>query len=132
MNIQYIAGYKYQLHKTYDHPLEGHWQDVDSHEFIAIQNNTLYISKGYAWDGASGAVDSPDIMRASLVHDAMYQLMREGLLDEKYKGYADKLLRDICIEDGMSIIRANYIYEAVHLFGAQYAKRKDPEVITAP
>ncbi len=130
--IEYIAGYKYQLNETYEHKLDGQFQDIDNHDFIAIQNNTLYISKGYAWDGASGAVDSSDIMRASLVHDAMYQLMRAGLLDEKYKDYADRLLYAICIDAGMSSFRANYIYAAVHLLGERYAKRQDPIVLVSP
>lgn len=132
MTIKYIAGYKYQLYETYKHKLDGNWAEVDNHEFIAIKNNVLYISKGYAWDGASGANDTPDIMRSSLVHDAMYQLMRAGLIPESRKDYADKLLHDICVQDGMSHFRANYIYEAVHLCGEQYAKRQDPQIITAP
>jgi hypothetical protein len=39
-------------------------------------------SKGYAWNGPSGpTLDTRNFMRGSLVHDALYQLMREGRMD---------------------------------------------------
>jgi len=64
-------------------------------------------------------------MRGSLVHDALYQLMRKKQLPVSYKDYADKLLHDICIEDGMSKFRAWYVYHAVRLFGKGAIKPDD-------
>ena len=37
----------------------------------------LKINKGYSWDGATGIPDTEANMFAALVHDALYQLMRE-------------------------------------------------------
>lgn len=60
----------------------------------------LSIKPRYAWDGASGPTfDSPSTMRASLVHDALYQLMREGALDQSYRIPADECLRRIMLGD---------------------------------
>lgn len=56
-------------------------------------------------------------MIGSLVHDVLYQLIRLGLIDPKYKEYADQLLRDICVEDGMFSIRASFWRWAVLNFG---------------
>ena len=57
-------------------------------------------------------------MRGSLVHDALYQLMREDHLDHtKYRAAADQLLHDICMEDGMPAVRAWWVYEGVSRFG---------------
>lgn len=54
------------------------------------------------------------LMRGSLVHDALYQLMRENHLDEdRWRPTADDILRRLCREDGMSAIRAWYVYQGV-------------------
>ena len=79
----------------------------------------LIISAGYAWDGPSGiTIDTKSFMRGSLFHDAVYQLLREGkLIIPDGRKLADKLLRAICIEDGMWKIRAWWVYRAVRMFG---------------
>jgi hypothetical protein len=72
-------------------------------------------------------------MRGSLVHDALYQLMREGLLDpEQWREPADSLLRAICREDGMSAIRAWWVYKGVRLGGSSAAKKQENELLFAP
>ena len=85
----------------------------------------LIIEKGYAWDGASGptpGVNPHKIMRGSLVHDALYQLMRHGTLNhEKDRSTADQILYDFCIQDGMLKVTAECVHNAVQLFGAWYA-----------
>lgn len=76
------------------------------------------IYRGYCWDGASGPTwDTPDTMRASLVHDVFYQCFREGILSRDWRKAADKLFRKMCLEDGMSKFRANYFYLAVRTGG---------------
>lgn len=96
-------------------PIDGDF----SEEFISLdRDGHLTIKEGYCWDGASGpAKDSPSIMRASLVHDALYQLMREGILLRRNRQRADKILYILCREDGMSWLIAKGIYCAVRLFG---------------
>ncbi len=87
--------------------------------FIQLQSSgDLFISAGYAWDGPSGpTVDTPSFMRGSLVHDALYQLMREGLISSTYREYADDLLREIVLQDGMLPLRAKWVHWAVRKFG---------------
>jgi len=114
--IRYKGGYKYQLCKTYTVWTEIRPPRVIKTQFICLTpDGLLRIRRGYAWDGPSGpAIDTPNFMRGSLVHDAFYQLMREGYLDpEQYRRPADQLLRDICIEDGMTRIRACWVYLGV-------------------
>ena len=65
-------------------------------------------------------------MRGSLVHDALYQLMRLEELDYKTdRKYADQLLKNICREDGMSAFRAWYVHRLVRAFGEGAAKPTD-------
>jgi hypothetical protein len=84
-------------------------------KFLSMdEDGALLIKKGYAWDGASGPTfDSKNTMLGSLVHDSLYQLMREGWLDFTWRKRADELLRDIMISKGMTKIRARLWYRAV-------------------
>ncbi|KKK56498.1 hypothetical protein LCGC14_3063940, partial [marine sediment metagenome] len=82
----------------------------------------LIIKAGYCWDGPSGpAIDTRNFMRGSLIHDALYQLMRMELLDQSMRDAADRTLWRICREDGMWAIRAWWIYKSVHWFAASAA-----------
>ena len=80
-----------------------------------MEGNTVIYPR-YAWDGASGPTwDTLSTMIASLVHDLIYQFIRLGLIDPKYKTYADEMLKVIGIEDGMWKFRAGYYQLAVSL-----------------
>lgn len=116
--ITYKDGYKYQLSHDYSvwtgivpaKPVKTTYIDLDMAGVISI-------SKGYAWDGPSGpAIDTKNFMRGSLVHDAFYQLMREGHVDHSQRDDVDHLLKTICLEDGMSHLRAWWVYRGVKWF----------------
>lgn len=78
----------------------------------------IRIRHGYSWDGASGpAIDTPDFMLGSLVHDALYQMIHEGILPRSARKAADQTLRDLCKAEGMSAFRRWYVYIAVRAFG---------------
>ena len=133
--IYYKSGYKYQLSARYVSVLAIHPdEDIITKYLRLYKTGALEILEGYPWDGPSGPTfDSPEFMRGSLEHDALYQLMRMGLLPQKYREYADKRLRLCCIEDGMSPIRVWYVYHAVRLFAKSCASPKNRKVIkTAP
>lgn len=122
--IRYLDGYKYQLVEDYLVTISICPTQAIKEKFIELDTaGILRVKAGYAWDGPSGpTIDTKDFMRGSLVHDALYQLMRDGLLDERtYKDVADNILRSICIEDGMSHIRAWWVYEGVKHFGTSAA-----------
>jgi hypothetical protein len=132
--IRYTAGYKYQLEEVFQietglAPVPG----SPGNRFVGLTpTGLLTIAAGYAWDGASGpAIDTPSFMRGSLVHDALYQLIRVGTLTEGDRKSADQLLREICLEDGMWRVRAAWVYAAVRWFGGAYMQHPD-EIITAP
>lgn len=132
--IRYRKGYKYQLADDYIVKTRVTGYKAKSEFFYLSPDGWLSINSGYAWDGPSGpAIDTLDFMRGSLVHDVLYQAIREGLLPQEMRELADQELRRICIEDGMLSVRAWWVYYSVRLAGGPAAdKRYDREVIEAP
>ena len=133
--IKYKSGYKYQLAESYIIRVGIQIPDIIISYYLSVSTKgNLMIKKGYCWDGPSGpTVDTKNFMRGSLVHDALYQLMREGLLDQKWREQADKELKRICIEDGMSKIRAWWVYQAVRTFAKRCTDAENKkDVLTAP
>ena len=92
--------------------------------YVSLRHDgVLCLKEGYHWDGASSiAIDTKSFMRGSLVHDALYQLMREDILSWDFKDVVDKILIDLCKEDGMGWLRRKYIYFAVSKFGPRGPK----------
>ena len=86
-------------------------------EFISLNiDGALRLKNYYAWDGASGpCFDTPRIMKGSLVHDALYQLMRLGLLERSYRKFADQALKQICLQNGMNKFWAEVVYWGVRI-----------------
>ena len=134
--IRYRSGYKYQLVEGYSVKVSIIPTDPIKIEFITLgMDGTLVIKRGYAWDGASGpAIDTRNILRGSLVHDALYQLMRDaGLSKEQWRDEADLELKRICLEDGMSRPRAWWVHRGVRLGGDPSASPESRKPIrTAP
>lgn len=131
--IAYKAGYKYQL--ASDYVVDVGINLAANTQFLVLAGTgDLFIKSGYAWDGPSGPTfDTNNFMRGSLVHDALYQLMREGHLPESYREYADRLLQRMCLEDGMTTIRAWWVYKAVRFGGQSSATRgSDKPILYAP
>jgi len=129
--IKYRSGYKYWLAEEYQVkvsiiPENNVPTDKTTKSFIELNTDgVLVIKKGYAWDGPSGpTIDTPSFMRGSLVHDALYQLLRREDIEQKWRDEADEELRRICREDGMSRIYSNWVHWAVRKFGKRGA---DPE-----
>ena len=100
---------------------------VDYHtKFISLNTaGVLSIKKGYAWDGPSGPThDDIQGWLASLIHDALCQLMFEGLLDAKFKKRVDKELVRVAKESGMPYFRRRAWYRAVRWFAPRYKGAK--------
>ena len=118
--IHYRSGYKYQLAKTFNIKTNVHPVKDIATTFIELdKKGNLTVKEGYAWDGVSGpVVDTDENMRASLVHDAFYQLMRQKhIARSKHKDEVDKMFRNLCKEDGVAAPIAQLYYEALRKLG---------------
>ena len=123
-SIHYTAGYKYQL--TTDYIVETgitSKENIQTEYIDLTKEGRVVIRSGYASDGPSGwTIDTKNFMRGAFIHDSLYQLMRRGYLSESiYRIQADKLLREHCREDGMSWLRASYVYLALRVGGKEAA-----------
>lgn len=132
MKYRETTNYKYQVVEDYSIPVKIYpkidiYEPNSNNPFLKLsRNGVLTIFKGYSWDGPSGTtIDTKNFMRGSLVHDALYQLMRQNKISLEYREYADEVLKKICLEDGMSSFRAAYVFKAVRYFGESSAKPKN-------
>ena len=132
--MKYKAGYKYQLAEPFVTKVNIYPNQHIGLDFIVLgTDGTLMINKGYAWDGCSGPTwDDKTNMRAGLVHDALFQLMRSKMLDLGWRRTADDEFKRICKEDGMSSIRAWLYWRAVRTFGEKCAEWQDDIILEAP
>ena len=114
--------YKYRLTQAHKHLM--HMRNYQRHQridigWIRLEGGLLTLAEGYCWDGASGpALDTMNFARASLVHDAVYQLIAHKLLPKKpWKKFADRELVRIAKDDGMPWWRRQWVYAAVRVGG---------------
>lgn len=128
------VNYKYKLEEPYLIQTGILNYDVFIPTLIMLEpGGMLLIKPGYAWDGPSGpTLDTKNFMRASLCHDALYQLMRTKLLPETCREQADKLMYRHLEEDGMGWFRRQYVFHALRNFAAYAAKPRGSELLTAP
>lgn len=134
--IKYKAGYKYQLAEDYIIALPLPYSECDIDEaYLALSGTgVLRIRKGYAWDGPSGpTIDTRNSLRGSLVHDALYQLIRLGYFPYNFRKHADDIFYQILLEDGMSKIRAYTWKKTIRWFGGPNAlPSREKQVMMAP
>ena len=138
--IDYFKGsYKYVLASTATYETGIVNQGFNLPFCHIMPKGLLTILTGYAWDGPSGpTIDTPSFMRGSLIHDALYQLLRETDFGKDPNSHeirrhqSDLILRDVCLEDGMWKWRARWVYRGVRTGGGPAAARKVRKLYKAP
>jgi hypothetical protein len=135
--VFYTGGYKYRLEASFSVLLPDCFMvatEIKTDYLRLTPTGLLIINKGYAWDGPSGPViDTKENLRASLIHDALYQLLRLEWLPGSLRKAADGFFADVAVDDGVNWVRARSWYVALRMFGDAAA---DPvnkkEVMSAP
>lgn len=132
--IFYIDGIKYQLTANYMTSTKARPDTTVKLPFIKLtKTGTLILYAGFAWDGPSGpVVDIQSFMRSSAKHDALYRLMRAGLLPQSCKEIVDEEMKAECIEDGMSYPLAEIAFQGVEHGGKSSCKLQSTRVLSAP
>lgn len=141
MSIEYKEGYDYWLVKDYSIETGISLGKTVSTKLLSMTaKGLLTIREGYAWDGASGpAIDTKTVKRASLIHDAIYQLIREGYIHPVHKERADELFIEEYLKscdklekrNAFSALRAWYMRKAVDRYGDDSIKPRINEIKVA-
>lgn len=136
VRLYYRPGYEYQSSRNYSHAVPWYDGPTVRCPFVTLYPGLLVVHAGYAWDGPSGPTfDTRSFMRGAFVHDALYQLIREGELAPAYRLQADRELWACCRADGMWLVRAAWVYAGVRWFAGFAARRGsdgDHPELTAP
>ena len=99
-------------------PCGGESGVVHNSELFCICKTRVVAQSGYAWDGPSGpTIDTENSMRASLVHDILYQAMRARMLPAEFRKRTDSEFVRILKSDGMLWPRRWLWWLGVRLFG---------------
>ena len=141
--MKYRDGYDGQVAEdiSFQLPPELHPAEPIETEFLQLDvTGLLTIFSGYAWDYASvpvthwlsNRIQGKRSKTASLVHDALCQLHRQGYLKmPDARLHADKFFRQLLLDRGFWKIRAWTWYRAVKFWGKRY-KQKPKEIKEAP
>lgn len=129
--MKYKSGYTYITQETVFVNVGPALHAPVSSPFASIAGESLCVMRNYAWDGASFSLflwfGTPKAwLLPSLVHDALYQLIRDGLMDRQYRDAADRLFRELLIERGVWRIVAWGAYYAVRVFGNFAVRKTNP------
>ena len=147
--LYYRAGFLYQVYKTIQFQTDIEIETSVAIDFATLHaNGLLTVFLGYAWDGPSGPTKwinkclpgqwlkdkwLKTIMKGSLPHDVLYEMMRKGKLDIKWRPHVDAEMLRVCKEDGMSrprLWRVRVGLEKFAKFAALPENKKD--ILTAP
>ena len=139
-SFEYRNNWKYELRQPHQHQLHfvlpgtgGQSKNASDNGQPLIKIETengagkcvaIHFETGYQWDGPSGpTIDTCNAMRASLVHDGLYQAIREGWLEQRARKRADREFHRILKKDGMIFWRRWLWYWGVRLFAANAAQK---------
>ena len=118
--MKFRKNYKYQVAEDEVFKTSILGKNIIKKRLELHPDGTLIIREGYACDGPSGPVmDRKTNMTASVLHDALYQMMREKLLPHYYWRMAD-------VEYGRELQRCGAwdITVRLNLAGLSYMKGK--------
>lgn len=135
--MKYVKGnFKYILWESLHVQLK--WirpKEPISWRWISLSSDGLLIMKeGYPSDGPSGpTIDTKDTLRGAFVHDALCQLMRQGLLDVEWEKVAADEADEIWDASGMAEWRTEIWEAMLDTFGSFAVDPKNKwEILEAP
>jgi len=130
--LKYTAGLKYQVEEEIS-CMSGILGYSYTNRYYSIEpNGKMTAFVGCAYDGASGAFDTPAFMTSALFHDIGCWLIAKGILPQSCQPQIDAMLRDIAIAKGMWKWKAKLAYKFVRFHFRNGTKPEEREILTAP
>lgn len=125
MSVRYKKRYQYELLESFSFKTSFKPATTVELKYIRIDVDGRITAKpGYAWDGATGAIDTKSTMKASLIHDVCYQLLNLNVIPMRYRKEFDVMYYQTALRNGMFIGRAFYHYAAVRMFGDNALRKR--------
>lgn len=112
--LAYSRGYKFQVEEPYSIKTTITGYNVDWDWYTLNSQGYLLVRKGYAWDGATGWIDVPSIIRPSMIHDVFCQMMRRNDIPHIFR-YVNEYFYQECLRSGMWKAHAMAVRNAVNL-----------------
>ena len=127
-----IVQYKYKANDKYkytltakhcyifdDKPKRRYFEVGNSykHTLFCITDEKIMFEIGYSWDGMTYVPNTPRTMRASLVHDALYQAISLRGLKRSARGWADREFRIILEKYEVGFVTRWSYWLGTRLFG---------------
>lgn len=104
--------------------------------FIQLEpSGLLTLRCWYTWDGATGGIDTPSLLRSSCGHDGLCELMASGKLQpwEEIRLLADQDLYRWAKEDGVEWVRTRLVWRGVRVYARLKRRAATPlPVLRAP
>lgn len=126
------VNYKFTLTRDVVDNLGVYGYEIETDYIRLYADGRIIIKKPYAWDGCSRpAINTKKNLRAGLVHDVGYQLIRLKLLPKSCRGAIDNRFYAILKED--KFMFPGLYYTVVDKF-AEFATnpKEEPKEQTAP
>ncbi len=133
--MKYQKGYKYKLLTTEQIliPFADSFVNKDitrGNEWVYVEGKHLIIKAGYAWNGANIIPDTKKVIYPSLIHDAWYQLLREGHVPHWTRTQADMWFGNLCHLRGTCRLLAGIYTVALGAFAERPSIQDRRPIIT--
>ena len=121
--LQYrrLAGYRYQVMGQVEIPFKNgaFWTlpNPVNHPFFMILPDRVIAKSAYAWDGATFAINTKNLIVPSLIHDIGCQAVNLGLLPRKYRAEFDLEYFLQAEAYGVCMPRAAFHFAVIRLWG---------------
>lgn len=100
---------------TFHTPIKGY--DIQHNRCHLRPSGMLLVLTGFEWDFGSGpATDTPEVVIASMAHDAICNMVNDEQLPPEARVVADKFYEDVLKEQGVGWIRRKIHYLILKLF----------------
>jgi len=115
MKYQKVQGFRVAV--TWEYQTEIAVDRIIRTEWVDLVKGLLVMKKGFCFEPSGPTIKSKSIMQGCCAHDAIYYLIRNGLLEPWWKRWADNLMRKLHLKDAVHKLRAGYFHWFVTKFG---------------
>jgi len=91
-------------------------KQAEGNKVLILKDGRMCFERGFKWDFGTGAVDTPAVILASLVHDGLCNLIEDTKLPAAYRKRADKEYKRVLKMGGMGWLRRQWQYHGIRLY----------------